>query len=165
MSPKRYVVFSGVPGSGKSTLAHQLSSALGLCVIDKDDILDGLFDSKGIGDAEALRAKGALLVSFWHQHGMPLDSGTSTEWLQSLSHHVVHVHCACEPSIAAPRFAQRNRHPGHLDSQRVYSQILAWIVALGELDIGPRIKVDTSDQVSVSTVIEEIEAAFASCSG
>lgn len=54
--PKRFVVVSGLPGSGKSTVARLVSPALNLPVIDKDDILERLFDSKGVGDASWRRA-------------------------------------------------------------------------------------------------------------
>src|SRR5262245_21187082 len=94
---RRFVVISGLPGSGKSTLAHRLAPALGLPVIDKDDILERLFESKGTGDhvwrralsresdrilhSDAEASNGAVVVSFWHQPGMSADSGTPTRWL------------------------------------------------------------------------------------
>jgi adenylylsulfate kinase-like enzyme len=46
------VVVSGLPGSGKSTVARQIASYAGIAVLDKDDILEQLFDERGIGDAE-----------------------------------------------------------------------------------------------------------------
>src|SRR4029453_4876249 len=84
---KPFVVISGLPGSGKTTLARRLAPNLGLPLIDKDDILDGLFESKGSGSAagrragsrrsdailqrEATPSNGAVLSSFWHLPGMP----------------------------------------------------------------------------------------------
>jgi adenylate kinase family enzyme len=53
---KSFVVVSGLPGSGKSTLAHQLAPALGLPLLDKDTILEHLFESKGVGGIEWRRA-------------------------------------------------------------------------------------------------------------
>ncbi|WSW11263.1 cytidylate kinase family protein (plasmid) [Streptomyces sp. NBC_01005] len=38
------------PGSGKSTLARSLARRLGLPAIDKDVILESLYDSLGVGD-------------------------------------------------------------------------------------------------------------------
>jgi adenylate kinase family enzyme len=82
---KGFLVVSGLPGSGKSTLAQKLATTLGLPVIDKDQILDRLFESKGVGDAtwrrslsresdailerEATSSDGAILVSFWCHSG------------------------------------------------------------------------------------------------
>src|SRR6185503_9635379 len=51
-----YVIVSGLPASGKSTLARRLAPLLSLPVLDKDDILEALFSSLGVGDA-AWRAK------------------------------------------------------------------------------------------------------------
>lgn len=53
---KPYVVISGLPGSGKSTLARGLARLLNLPVIDKDDSLERLFETRGIGDAAWRRA-------------------------------------------------------------------------------------------------------------
>lgn len=49
---KAFIVISGIPASGKTTLASQLAPVLNLPLLDKDDILESLFDSLGIGDAE-----------------------------------------------------------------------------------------------------------------
>ena len=51
-----FVVVSGLPGSGKSTLPQQLAAALKLVLLDKDDILERLFDSNGVGDGDWGRA-------------------------------------------------------------------------------------------------------------
>ena len=80
---------SGLPGSGKSWLALRLAPLLDLAVIDKDEILEDLFASKGVGDSswrrslsrqsdlifrrEAEESKGAILVSFWRMPGMSPD--------------------------------------------------------------------------------------------
>jgi hypothetical protein len=176
---KRFVVMSGLPGSGKSTLAGRLAAPLQLAVIDKDDILESLFESKGTGDAAwrralsresdailqdlAMASAGALLVSFWRLPGMPPDSGTPTDWLPKLSGRVINLHCSCAPGVAAARFMRRTRHPGHLDAGVSETEVLESIRAIarfGTPDIVPRIEVDTSAEPELDRVFREILRAF-----
>jgi len=172
---RRYVVLSGLPCSGKSTLARQLAPALQLPVIDKDSILEELYESKGVGDAawrrrlsresdvlfqaEATASSGAILVSFWHVPGMPADSGTPTAWLTGLSDRIVEVHCSCAPEIATERFLRRTRHPGHLDGAASYDDILRSLQAIprgGALDLGPPVVVDTSGDLELAPILGEL---------
>ena len=166
----RFVVISGLPGSGKTTLARRLAPALNLPLIDKDDILDRLFEEKGIGDAawrralsresdailqrEAEASNGAVLVSFWHLPGMPVDSGTPTKWLTD----VINIQCVCPPDLAVTRFRQRTRHAGHLDAAGSPDASIRDLARLPPLDIQPRIDVDTSGQVNVEDLVREIES-------
>jgi hypothetical protein len=180
MEVARFIIISGLPGSGKTTLARNLAPALSLPVIDKDQILERLFESKGVGDAtwrralsresdlilerEATGSDGAILVSFWRVPGMTAESGTPTGWLKSISGTVVNVHCVCDPELAAERFLQRKRHPGHLDSRTSYRELLATfrnLSRLPPLGIGPRIEVDTSQDRNVDDIDCLIRAAFA----
>jgi len=176
---KLFVVISGLPGSGKTTLGRQLALALGLPLIDKDDILDALFESKGIGDAawrralsresdailqrEAESSNGAVLASFWRVPGMPADSGTPVDWLRVLSGRIVHVRCVCDPEVAASRFGQRRRHPGHLDDQSSGAELLERIrdvARLPLLDLGDCIDVNTSEVSDVKDLARNIRAAM-----
>jgi chloramphenicol 3-O-phosphotransferase len=178
--PGPSIVLSGLPCSGKSTLARQLAPALSLPVIDKDDILERLFESQGIGDAawrrrlsresdvlfqseahdEARASAGAILVSFWHVPGMPADSGTPAAWLADLSDRMIEVHCACPPEVAAERFLRRKRHPGHLDGQTSYDEVLRSLRAVpgsGALAIAPRVIVDTSREYSLRAILDQLQ--------
>jgi glucokinase len=175
-------VLSGLPGSGKTTLGRQLAASLNLPLLDKDAILETLFESEGIGgqewrrrlirksdvilQAQAGASEGAILISFWHLPGMPSDSGTPTDWLFALPGYVVNVHCACPSETAAARLVQRRRHRGHLDSERSYSDFLASLQAIEGLDrlgIDERIDVDTSQPIKLETVIQDVQHAFARC--
>ena len=172
---KPFVVVSGLPGSGKTTLARRLAPGVSLPLIDKDDILDRLFESKGVGNAawrrtlsresdlilqhEATNSNGAILASFWHLPGMPSDSGTPIDWLDTPSHRVVNVHCVCDLELAASRFVQRPRHPGHLDGESSYADVLVSLRNLAQLPplaIGRRIDVDTSQEPNLTDVVRAI---------
>ena len=176
---KPFVVISGLPGSGKTTLGRRLAPVLNLPLIDKDDILDRLFESKGVGDAvcrrtlsresdvilqnEATKSDGAILASFWRLQGMPSDSGTPTDWLVAPSHHVINVHCACDLEVAASRFSERRRHPGHLDGESSLTNVLASLRTLTQLpplDIGQRIDVDTSQEPNLTDLVRAIRRAL-----
>jgi glucokinase len=176
---KSFVVISGLPGSGKTTLGRRLAPTLNLPLIDKDDILDRLFESKGVGDAawrralsresdvilqhEASNSNGAVLASFWRLPGMPSDYGTPTDWLDAPSHDVVHVHCTCELEIAANRFLHRRRHPGHLDGESSSADVLESLRQLTHLpllDIGQRLDVDTSREPDLTDVVGAIRRAL-----
>jgi hypothetical protein len=177
-----FVVVSGLPGTGKTTIARMLASLLALKVFDKDEILERLFDARGIGDAEwrrqlsresdkilettASSSSGAILTSFWHVAGMPRESGTPTEWLGDLSRTIVNVHCDCPPQVAADRFLQRRRHPGHLDGTRTAAEVVASICALvptGPLAIGEPVVIDTTNAVVPEALQQLVEAGFARC--
>src|SRR5215210_7518714 len=152
---------SGLPGSGKTTVGRRLAHALGLPMLDKDDILEALFDSLGVGDAEwrqrlsrsadevlrklAEQTAGAVLTSFWRHPRGTGESGTPTGWLSSLPGKVVEVHCVCPPEIAAERFSSRERHEGHLDRNKGQDELivsLTQLAAHGPLGLGPLVNVD-----------------------
>ena len=160
-------------------MGRRLAPVLNLPLIDKDDILDRLFESKGVGDAtwrrtlsresdvilqnEATNSHGAILASFWRVRGMSSDSGTPTDWLEAPSHHVVNVHCACELEVAASRFLRRRRHPGHLDGESSSAEVLVSLRKLTQLpplDIGQRIDVDTSQEPNLTDVVRAIRGAL-----
>jgi len=115
-----FVVVSGLPGSGKSTLARPISQALGLPLLDKDAILERLFESKGQGDIEWRRSlsresdlilqreaaalRGAVLVSHWHLPGMPrileLQRGGSVNSQTKLSTSIANAPPRYRPNVS-----------------------------------------------------------------
>jgi cytidylate kinase len=172
-----FVVVSGLPGSGKTTLARKLAPALGLSLLDKDDILEGLFEALGIGDADwrqrlsrasdaiferlAKSSSGAVLTSFWRHPEISTQSGTPTGWIVSASPRLVEVYCACEPEIAATRFVNRRRHPGHLDSVKRAEDVLAnfrTLAAAGPLGIGKFLRVDTTSEIDLDRLVSQVNS-------
>lgn len=176
---RRFVIVSGLPGSGKTTVARALAPLMNLPVVDKDEILERLFESRGIGDfgwrralsreadvilhADVSASVGAIVSSFWHVPGMPTDSGTPTDWLDSLSGVIVNVHCECPPAVAADRFLRRTRHAGHLDGTRSAADVHASIdalAALGSLGIGEPVLVDTTLPIDGVALLRDVNAAM-----
>ncbi|MEA2601542.1 MAG: hypothetical protein QOF89_2534 [Acidobacteriota bacterium] len=177
----RFIVMSGLPGSGKTTVGRRLAQALGLPMLDKDEILEALFDSLGIGDAEwrnrlsrtadevlrrlADQTSGAVLTSFWRHPRVTGESGTPTDWLSSLSGKIVEVHCVCPPAVAAERFSARRRHDGHLDRDKRYDELLASFVELaarGPLGLGPLVSIDTGQPIDFDGILRQLEDRFSS---
>jgi glucokinase len=175
----RYVVVSGLPASGKSTVAVALAGELGLPLLDKDDFLEALFESRGAGDAqwrtqlsraadiafqaEAERAPGAVLASWWRHPLSLVPSGTPTEWLASLPGAVVELHCRCAPAVAARRFLERQRHPGNLDGRRSHAELLAEFerhAALGPLGLAPVVEIDGEDSSHFEETTRELQCVF-----
>ncbi|MHB9861870.1 AAA family ATPase [Streptomyces sp. YIM S03343] len=88
MTDNVFVIVSGLPTSGKSTLSRRLADQLGWPRIDKDAIMEALFDSLGVGDHTwrhrlsragddllftiAAQAKQAVLDNWWQpRHRTP----------------------------------------------------------------------------------------------
>lgn len=168
----RYVVVSGLPASGKSTLGAALASALDLPLLDKDQILEALFESLGVGEARwrtklsraadlvlerlASQSRGAVIVSWWAHPQSPSNSGTSTTWLQALPGELIELHCRCSAKVAVERFFARTRHVGHLDSEKSEMHELAkfeQIEALGPLGLGRVVEVNTEQSVELDGLL------------
>lgn len=176
---RRHIIVSGIPASGKSTVGRAIATALQLEMLDKDDFLEGLFLTKGVGDAtwraklsraaddvlqeRALSSGGAVITSWWRHPASRVESGTPVEWLSSLDGVAVEVNCVCRPEIAAERFLTRQRHEGHLDHLKTNADILAGFqqqAALGPLGIAPVVAINTEEPVDLSDLIARINAAL-----
>ncbi|HSS79013.1 MAG TPA: AAA family ATPase [Thermoanaerobaculia bacterium] len=175
----RFVVVSGLPASGKTTLGKQLAHALDLPLLDKDDILEALYDGLGVGDAQwrnrlsrsadvafqrlAGQTAGAVLASFWRHPKVTGESGTPTGWILALPGKVVEVHCVCPPAVAAKRFSARKRHDGHLDQDKRRNELIAdfeRLAVLGPLGLGPLVSVDTEDAVDIDDILRQVNEQF-----
>ena len=176
---RRFVIVSGLPASGKSTVGHVIANGLGLPLLDKDVVLESLFeripptDANGRNDlsrladevfrARALVAAGGVLVSWWRHPRSAAESGTPTQWLASLPGALVEVHCLCAPLVAARRFVARTRHPGHLDGRRSCAQLLVQFndhAVYGPLGLGSVIEIRTDEAVNKSALLRQVNHAF-----
>ncbi|MGN6526247.1 MAG: AAA family ATPase [Burkholderiaceae bacterium] len=175
-----FVVVTGLPASGKTTVAGVIGRHLGLPVIDKDVVLEALFDSLGAGDAPhratlsraadtvmqrlARDTGGAVLASWWRHPLSDEDSGTPMDWLARLPGRLVELHCRCAPATAWARFSTRRRHAGHLDRRRSADVELARFqaaAARGPAGIGELVDWDAERPLDPRTLLESIAAALA----
>lgn len=169
------IVISGLPGAGKSTVARALAEALQAPLIDKDVVLEALFDSLGVGDggwrtrlsraadevmfAMARGLPCAILDNWWHHDPHPAR-------LSALGQPLVEIHCSCPPATALERFKNRTRHPGHLDREWTKEESEVWVRRAeaeypGPLGLGgPLLVVDTTKSVDLDNLCRRISAAF-----
>jgi AAA domain len=171
----RFIIVTGFPASGKSTLGKAVAEALALPFLDKDDILEALFESLGVGDAPwrarlsraadqvlhrlALRSQGAVIASWWRHPLSQVSSGTSPDWLRFLPGDLIELHCGCSPQVATERFFARQRHAGHLDASKSKAEELArfeQLAAHGALGIGRVVEIDTEQELDLRTLLDQI---------
>jgi hypothetical protein len=171
----RFLLVSGLPASGKSTLARLLAGRLALPLLDKDDFLEALF-AEGLPSEPAARrqlsrqadvafqqavesSSGAVAASWWQHPRSASDSGTPIEWLARLPGELIEAHCRCSPALAASRFLERRRHPGHLDERWSLAELIAQFerhAALGSLGLGRVVDVDTEGPVDADSVLRQM---------
>ena len=164
-----------MPGSGKSTIGCLVAEALALPFFDKDEVLESLFETLGVGDSswrtrmsraadEVLKtlvqqSAGAVVVSWWRDPRNESSWGTETTWLNSLPGKVVELHCQCTPELAVERFFSRSRHAGHLDNLKSRSEELTKFnraAALGPLGVVPVIVCRTELRQNLPLLIEAL---------
>lgn len=170
----RLLVVSGLPASGKSSVGALLSEALSLPLIDKDTILEALFDTLGCADRDerfrlsrasdevlfrlAAASESAVLVNWWEH-----DSARTR--LREMASTVVEVFCDCPVEVAAARFEARRRHPGHHDARRTPAQVEEGVSRMretfrGPLGIGPVVHVDTQRRVVADDLVRRVRSAL-----
>jgi gluconate kinase len=175
-----FVVVTGLPASGKSTVGWAVAAALGLPLLDKDEVLEALFERLGVGDADwrtrlsraadlvlqklAQQSPGAVLASWWQHPLSEINSGTSSAWLRSLPGEVLEVHCICSPHVAIERFFARRRHAGHLDGSKSKAAELAkfeQFAAYGPLGVGRVIQCNTEQRLDINALLRQLALAGA----
>ena len=123
---------TGMPSSGKTTVAEGLARRLRLPLIAKDEIKESLYDSLGAADVAASahlgRAAYALIFALARAS---LESGASVvveanffrdqeaEFTALPAHRLVQLHCQAPLAVLSERYANRSRHAGHHDAEKI----------------------------------------------
>ena len=166
------MVVTGAPAAGKTTVARELAGRLRLPLIAKDTIKEALFDGLGTGDLawsqrlgpptfgvmlalaeESLEAGASLVLEANFVCGGKVEAR-----LAALPARVVQVHSSAPHEVVVARYASRERHPGHVDSERI--DALREAVESGRhdpLDLpGETIRIDTTGPVDLEAVVASV---------
>jgi predicted kinase len=166
------VVVTGPPAAGKTTVARELAARLRLPLIAKDTIKEALFDGLGAGDLAWSRRLGE--ATYLAMLGLAEDAvgggasivleanfvrgGRFATRLAALPAHFVQVHCDAPLEVLVDRYTGRDRHPGHVDSERI--DALREAVETGRhepLDLpGQTIRLDTSGPIDLAALCDHL---------
>lgn len=171
--PPLLVVVTGPPAAGKTTVARGLAGRLRLPLIAKDTIKEALFDGLGTGDLAWSQRLGEATyrvmlelaeASVTAGAGLVLEAnfvrGREHE-LAALPVRFVQVHCSAPLEVLLERYGSRERHPGHVDAERI--DVLRSAVETGRhepLDLpGPTIRLDTTRPADLDELAERVRSA------
>jgi predicted kinase len=126
------LVVTGMPSSGKTTVAEGLARRLRLPLIAKDEIKESLYESLGVRDVDSsARLGGAAYALIFALARRSLDSGASViveanffrdqelKFARLPNHRLVQLHCEAPLVVLLERYANRSRHSGHHDGEKL----------------------------------------------
>ena len=164
------VIVTGPPAAGKTTVARGIAARLRLPLVAKDTIKEALFDVLGVGDVSWSQRLGEatyLAMLGLAEESVAAGAGIALEAnfvrggearLAALPARFVQVHCDAPLDVLLERYGNRERHPGHVDSERI--DALRDAVKTGRhepLDLpGETIRIDTTRPVDLDALAERI---------
>lgn len=157
------ILINGLPGAGKSTLSKQLGKELGVPVVSKDRIKEGLADisqgkvgsgklgqiaSETLWQVVAAVPGTVIAESWWYR---PRDLGFVIDGVAlSGSPEVIEVWCDIPPNLAWTRYFERQRHEIHPAGAAAERDWAEWSANAAPLSLGRIVKVDTSSPVDAA---------------
>jgi len=169
------VVVQGPPAAGKTTVARELALRLRLPLLMKDTVKEALFDGLGTGDLEwsqrlgvgtyevltalvedSIAAGASVVLEGNFVRGSDLERR-----LAALPARFVQIHCTAPLPLLIERYRSRERHPGHVDGERIDGLRDAVESHRHDpLDLpGETILIDTSAPVDVAALVERLAAS------
>lgn len=162
------VVVQGPPAAGKTTVAREIAQRLRLPLLMKDTVKEALFAGLGTGDLEwsqrlgvgtyevlaalveeSVAARASVVLEGNFARGSDLERR-----LAALPARFVQIHCNAPLALLIERYQSRERHPGHVDGERLDGLREAVESHRHDpLDLpGVTIRIDTSAPVDVAAL-------------
>jgi predicted kinase len=166
------LVVTGMPSSGKTTVAEGLARRLRLPLVAKDEIKESLYESLGAEDVFSSSVLGgAAYALIFAMARTMLGSGVSLiveanffrgqegEFASLPEHRLVQLHCDAPLAILFERYANRSRHAGHHDAEKLKELPARFESGVhNALSLpGDVIELDTTQSVDLSALAARIE--------